>query len=344
MIASSFANSSSLVSLCLIGDRLSVSLPGADLGPGRTLFVALRTGNEPGSAVVPFSQDFEGSTVFLPFQADRLYLVQLGTGGVQIFQRRWEKWKWGERTPAPNEIKWDGGSLSFPIAGLPTKVSLAIYAKDFRDGKTWGRLLAAHDPAATVGEGDKYLPHYCEVDLSAKTVTTVLRGRLGQDGTRPRIYQLFVRLFGNCTETRQPNGTLAVNGVGKFEDINDLALDSLQSLGFSHLWLTGVLQQATGTDYSAIGQPADDPDLLKGIAGSPYAIKDYFDVCPDYALDPKQRLAEFKSLLGRFMLGLKGADRFCSESRGALLSLRMSDRDLISGPDDDRSSFFDPRQ
>ncbi|MBA3652318.1 MAG: hypothetical protein H0W66_12775 [Chthoniobacterales bacterium] len=60
-----------------------------------------------------------------------------------------------------------------------------------------------------------------------------------------------------------------------------------------------MLQQATGTDYSAISQPADDPDLLKGIAGSPYAIKDYFDVSPDYAVDPKKRLLEFKALLGR---------------------------------------------
>ena len=89
------------------------------------------------------------------------------------------------------------------------------------------------------------------------------------------------------------------NGVGKFNDINDAALKSLHQMGFTHLWLTGVLQQATATAYPEIGQPADDPDLLKGLAGSPYAIKDYFDVCPDYAQDPKHRIAEFKSLLDR---------------------------------------------
>ncbi len=61
---------------------------------------------------------------------------------------------------------------------------------------------------------------------------------------------------------------MAQNGVGKFNDINEAALASLKEMGFSHVWLTGVLQQATGTNYSAIGQPADDPDLLKGIAGS----------------------------------------------------------------------------
>jgi len=70
-------------------------------------------------------------------------------------------------------------------------------------------------------------------------------------------------------------------------------------MGFAHIWLMGVLQQASGTDYSSIGQPADDSDLLKGIAGSPYAIKDYFDVCPDYAAKPEKRLDEFKLLLER---------------------------------------------
>ena len=74
--------------------------------------------------------------------------------------------------------------------------------------------------------------------------------------------------------------------MGRFADINDAALNSLKQMGFTHIWLTGVLQQATATDYSEIGRPADDTDLLKGLAGSPYAIKDYFDVCPDYAQEP----------------------------------------------------------
>src|SRR5580692_6799328 len=100
---------------------------------------------------------------------------------------------------------------------------------------------------------------------------------------RMRIYQLFVRLFGNTNETRKPNGTLAENGVGKFDDVNDAALAGIRELGCTHVWLTGVLRQITAMDYSAIGLPADEADLLKGLAGSPYAIKDCFDVCPDYA-------------------------------------------------------------
>ena len=88
--------------------------------------------------------------------------------------------------------------------------------------------------------------------------------------------------------------------MGKFADLDDTALKSLRDeLGITHLWLTGVLAQATGTDYAAIGKPADVPDLLKGLAGSPYAIKDYSDVCPDYAIEPAQRMEEFRALLVR---------------------------------------------
>ncbi len=116
---------------------------------------------------------------------------------------------------------------------------------------------------------------------------------------RPRIYQLFVRLFGNTHETRKPHGTLAENGAGRFADIDDRALGSLRGLGFTHVWLHGVLRQATATDWSFIGLPPDDPDLLKGLAGSPYAVRDCFDVCPDLAVDPARRLDEFRSLVAR---------------------------------------------
>ena len=116
---------------------------------------------------------------------------------------------------------------------------------------------------------------------------------------RMRIYQLLPRLFGNVNETRKPHGTLAENGCGKFADINDAAIASIAAMGFTHIWLTGVLRQATGTDYAEIGAPADDPALLKGRAGSPYAIRDCFDVCPDYAVQPGNRLTEFRELLAR---------------------------------------------
>ncbi len=122
-------------------------------------------------------------------------------------------------------------------------------------------------------------------------------GRQTTERPRPVIYQLLVRTFGNTNETRKIHGTLRENGCGKFSDINAAALASLREMGFTHLWLTGVLEQASGTAYP--GRPADDPDILKGIAGSPYAVRDYFDVCPDYADDPAERLHEFRELVAR---------------------------------------------
>jgi glycosidase len=157
---------------------------------------------------------------------------------------------------------------------------------------------------------------------------------------RPVIYQLMVRHFGNTNETRKPHGTIAENGCGKFADINDAALVSLKKLGITHLWLTGVLQQATRTDYSAIGQPADDPDICKGQAGSPYAIKDYFDVCPDYARDPARRLDEFRELMKRCDAhGLRVILDFVPNhvARSYASDVRPQ---LSFGEGDDRQQFF----
>ncbi|MGB8340912.1 MAG: alpha-amylase family glycosyl hydrolase [Chthoniobacterales bacterium] len=341
-----FENEPPAVAFSIANQRLSVAFPGSDLRPGHTFFVALRAGKELGSAVIPFAENFEGSTVFLPFQADRLYFVQVGKERAKRFERCWENWKWSERQDAPNDIEWDAANrrLGLPMTGLPRKLDVAVYMKDFCDRRTWGRLSASHDPAVVPGEGDRYFPHYCEVDLGARDRPLVkVRARHGRDKSRPRIYQLFVRLFGNTNETRRPNGTLATNGVGKFNDINDAALASLHDLGFSHVWLTGVLQQATGTDHTDIGQPLDDPDLLKGIAGSPYAIKDYFDVCPDYAVDPKDRLTEFKSLLER-MHGhqLKALIDFVPNHVARCYRSNINP-EVNFGTKDNRALFFDPR-
>ena len=165
---------------------------------------------------------------------------------------------------------------------------------------------------------------------------------MNPDSTTPRvrIYQLLPRLFGNVNETRKPNGTLLENGVGKFADLNDAALGSLRAMGFTHIWLTGVLRQATSTDYAAIGLPADDPDLLKGLAGSPYAIKDCFDVCPDYAVQPAERLAEFRALLARMHAAKLRAiiDFVPNHVARSYRSTFQPDADF--GAKDDRQRFF----
>jgi glycosidase len=157
-----------------------------------------------------------------------------------------------------------------------------------------------------------------------------------------RIYQMLPRLFGNTNETRKPNGSLPENGVGKFADLNARAIASLKEMGFTHVWLTGIHQQATATDYSHIGEPPDDPDLLKGLAGSPYAIRDYFDVCPDYAVEPARRLEEFRGLVTRLHeAGLRVLIDFVPNhvARSHVSTVRP---DLSFGAGDDRSQFFRP--
>lgn len=116
---------------------------------------------------------------------------------------------------------------------------------------------------------------------------------------KPVVYQVFTRLFGNTNSTNQPWGTLQQNGVGKFSDFDKKALDGIKQLGVTHIWYTGVLHHATVTDYSEFGLPGDDPDVVKGRAGSPYAIKDYYNVNPDLANNPARRLQEFEALVER---------------------------------------------
>lgn len=113
------------------------------------------------------------------------------------------------------------------------------------------------------------------------------------------IYQMMVRLFGNQKTVNKPYGTLAENGVGKFNDITDKALQEIKKLGASHVWYTGVLEHATMTDYSKFGITPDDADVVKGRAGSPYAVRDYYDVAPDLAVDVKKRMQEFEALVKR---------------------------------------------
>ncbi|MDO9553549.1 alpha-amylase family protein [Rhodonellum sp.] len=113
------------------------------------------------------------------------------------------------------------------------------------------------------------------------------------------VYQVFTRLFGNTNTTNKPWGTLAENGVGKFNDFNDLALQEIKALGTTHVWYTGVPHHALINDYTAFGISNDDPDVVKGRAGSPYAVKDYYNVNPDLAVDPARRLEEFQELIVR---------------------------------------------
>lgn len=116
---------------------------------------------------------------------------------------------------------------------------------------------------------------------------------------KPVIYQIFTRLFGNSNEAPVPDGTIEQNGCGKLNDISSEVLAQIADLGVTHVWYTGVIEHATTTDYSRFGIPACDRHVVKGRAGSPYAITDYYDIAPDLAVDVPNRMAEFDALVAR---------------------------------------------
>ena len=113
------------------------------------------------------------------------------------------------------------------------------------------------------------------------------------------VYQVFTRLFGNTNTTNKPWGTIEENGVGKFADFTEKALKEIKDLGVTYIWYTGVPHHDVITDYTKYGISNDDPDVVKGRAGSPYAVKDYYNVNPDLAINPANRLEEFKALIER---------------------------------------------
>lgn len=117
--------------------------------------------------------------------------------------------------------------------------------------------------------------------------------------TKPIIYQLLPRLFTNYNDNCLPNGTLEQNGSGKFSRITSKVLAGIKELGTTHVWFTGVIEHATASDFSEYGIERDNPHVVKGIAGSPYAIKDYYDVNPFLADKVEKRMEEFEALVKR---------------------------------------------
>lgn len=328
-------------------------LPGRVEEP-QTVFLAVGTRREIGAGVLPFGRHAEGSAVFLPFKSDLLLSVEIRGEQRAPFIRRWTSWRWAEREATdtftvPTSDRTIVFRLSRELIGDATAIDFVAYAKDPNANDGWGWFWGCSDRTVKGGTGDKYIAHYHQLRLAEAPRLTTPRGRYESAEGRVRIYQLFVRLFGNTNDTRKPNGTIEENGVGKFSHINDAALSAIRQMGFTHVWLTGVLQQATATDYSDIGQPADDADLLKGLAGSPYAIKDYFDVCPDYADDPAERLAEFGQLIGRLHRhGLKAiidlVPNHVARSYGSCIQpdCNFGACGGAAGAGDDKTKFFDP--
>jgi len=140
----------------------------------------------------------------------------------------------------------------------------------------------------------------CKNDTKDQTITTAKTEEIKSEMKKKEVvYQVFTRLFGNTNTTNKPWGTLEENGVGKFNDFTDKALSEIKDLGVTHIWYTGVPHHDVITDYTKYGITNDDPDIVKGRAGSPYAVKDYYNVNPDLAENVENRLQEFEALVKR---------------------------------------------
>ncbi|MBT3243708.1 MAG: alpha-amylase [Bacteroidetes bacterium] len=157
------------------------------------------------------------------------------------------------------------------------------------------------------------------------------------------IYQLLPRLFGQAPKSNVLMGDIHQNACGKLSDITVSVLQDIKAFGVTHLWLTGLINHACSTDYLTIGVPASHPALLKGKAGSPYAIRDYYDIHPDLASDPASRMPEFGELTDRILAADLGliidfVPNHVSRDYRSLM-LPNSEKDL--GENDNNKTAFD---
>lgn len=159
------------------------------------------------------------------------------------------------------------------------------------------------------------------------------------------IYQVFTRLFGNSNTTRKENGTLAENGCGKMSFFDAATLRRIKKLGVTHVWYTGIIRHASKTSYSAYGVPRQHPAVVKGNAGSPYAITDYYDVDPDLADNVNDRMSEFEQLVERsHKAGLKVIIDFVpNHVARQYKSVKKTEGVKDLGETDDTGMGFSPR-
>ncbi len=331
-------------------EGLDIRVLGAGVDrPNQAVFVALRAGDGSGASLLPDGLGVEGAPVWLPFQADMLLEARSTGDAAETFIRRWKNFQWGARetgagnftaTAEPAQIQLH---LPKKTLGNASRIDLAIFMKDLAAEGAMGRFYGSMDKTVPSGSGERVLRNYLSIHSGKNGVTYAWNRRNSADAPRMRIYQLMPRLFGNTNSSRLPNGTSSQNGSGKFADLNASSLSEIQGMGFTHIWLTGVLRHASGTTYECHDLAADDPDVLKGLAGNPFAVRDFFDVSPDYANDPSKRLEEFQAMVGRIHdQGLKVLIDFVPNhvARG-YRSVVKPEFDL--GSHDDRSKFFHPK-
>ncbi len=159
------------------------------------------------------------------------------------------------------------------------------------------------------------------------------------------VYQMMFHLWGNQNTQLKENGSLQENGVTKFSDISSRALKALKKKGFTHIYATGLLEHATMEDMSQYGSPLDHPDVVKGRCGSPFAIKDYYDVNPFFANQPQNRGSEFQDMLDRIHKeGLKLIIDFVPNHLARNYYSDQKPKNVKDfGVSDDKSKSFDPQ-
>ena len=159
------------------------------------------------------------------------------------------------------------------------------------------------------------------------------------------IYQIFTRLYGNKNTTRKPSGTIEENGSGKLNDFTPSVLKQIREMGVTHVWFTGVIRHASMTDYTKYGIPRQHPAVVKGRAGSPYAITDYYDIDPDLAVNVEKRMEEFERLVNRpHRAGLKMIIDFVpNHVARQYKSIAKPEGVIDLGEDDNTANGFDPQ-
>lgn len=159
------------------------------------------------------------------------------------------------------------------------------------------------------------------------------------------IYQIFTRVCCNSGGLNIPGGDITANGSGKLNSYTPTVLDNIRSMGVTHIWFTGLIAHASCTSYKELGIPESHPKTVKGKAGSPYAIRDYYDIDPDLAVSVTDRMEEFLSLVERVHnAGMKFIMDFVPNHVARQYHSIMKPkgvRDL--GKNDDENMHFSPR-
>ena len=286
----------------------TVSVPVSD----ETIPVLVRAGSfVPMANLVQTTRDYASDALELHYYADatvprasgRLYEDD-GVSRDSIASRQFERMGFDAQQSGDSlsiALSTDGGSYEGKPESRDITLLVHSWTAEPRSIDVNGTTLPVSRRLPKAGAGATYdrKSNLLSIRFNWHRPKVMIKINEAQRTGKPVIYQVFTRLFGNQQTTNKPWGTIEENGVGKFADFTDTALAEIGKLGVSHIWYTGVPHHAVIRDYTGYGISNDDPDIVKGRAGSPYAVKDYYSVNPDLAVDPGKRLEEFEALIDR---------------------------------------------